>query len=219
MNNNIILGIETSGILCSVAWWQNGSILLEYNAERKNEHAVILADFVDKGFKKLEIDPSETSYVAIGSGPGSFTGLRIGMSYAKGFCYGYNIPLIPITHFEILAQLVDDSALPVYTLIEAGKGRYFTGIFERDRTQPDEKDVYSVSELKDKIQDDGVIIIHEEISRGYFTQYFDKPVKITDGHYSAAIICEIGEKKSLKEPRISLNEIEPLYLQAFAGMT
>jgi len=219
MNNTIILGIETSGILCSVAWWQNGSIVLEYNAERKNEHAVILAEFVDKGFKEAGIDPRETSYVAIGSGPGSFTGLRIGMSYAKGFCYGYEIPLFPVTHFEILAHLVDHSVSPLYTLIEAGKGRYFTGIFEMDKTKPVEKGVYSISELEDRIQDNGVIIIHEEISKGYFTQYFQKPVRIIDGQYSASVICRIAEHKSLTQQRISLNEIEPLYLQAFAGIT
>jgi tRNA threonylcarbamoyladenosine biosynthesis protein TsaB len=219
MNNKLILGIETSGILCSVAWWRNGSLLLEYNAERKNEHAVVLAEFVDKGFKEVGIEPRETSYVAIGSGPGSFTGLRIGMAYAKGFCFGFDIPLIPVTHFEILAHLADDSAFPIYTLIEAGKGRYFTGIFERNRTEPDEKSVYSISELANKIQENGVIVIHEEISKGYFTHYFEKPVKIIDGKYSSAIICEIGQNKSLKEQRSDLNEIEPLYLQAFAGMT
>jgi len=218
MNNQLLLGIETSGILCSVAWWQSGSVLLEYNLEKKNEHATILAAFVEKGFKELEIDPKEVTHVALGSGPGSFTGLRIGMSYAKGFCYGYNIPLIPVTNFEILADCAEENIFPIYTLIEAGKSNYYTGIFNREKWNLDEKNVFSVSQLEDNISDSGIIIVHEENSRGYFTQYFDRAVRIVDGQYSAAKLCELGYKKLQKDQLLKLNEIEPLYLQAFAGV-
>ena len=214
----MILGIETSGILCSVAWWQNESLLLEYNLERKNEHAVILAASVQRGFQELKIDPKEVTHVAVGSGPGSFTGLRIGMSYAKGFCYGHNIPLIPVSNFELLADCVEENIFPIYTLIEAGKGNYYTGIFNRDKSILDEKKVYSVSQLIDIVTDTGIIVVHEENTIGYFTQYFEKSMKIIDGQYSAAKLCELGYNELRRGPAIELNKIEPMYLQAFAGV-
>lgn len=219
MNNPLLLGIETSGILCSVAWWQNGSTLLEYNLERKNEHAAVLAAVVEEGFKNLGIDPRETTCVALGSGPGSFTGLRIGMSYAKGFCYGQDIPLIPITNFELLAELTDDTVYPVYTLIEAGKGKYYTGIFEKEKTQLNKKNLYTVSQLEEQISEHGIIVVHEEISNGYFTQHYNKTLMIIDGPYSAAKICSLGYHKLLKGQAPVLNDIEPMYLQSFAGIS
>ena len=56
MNKYFVLGIETSGILCSIAWWQNHQTLLEYNIERKNAHATILAELIDDGFKELNLN-------------------------------------------------------------------------------------------------------------------------------------------------------------------
>lgn len=217
MSDEFILGIETSGILCSVAWWKNDKILLEYNLERKNEHAVILADLIDKGYKELDIDPGQTGSVAIAAGPGSFTGLRIGMSYAKGFCYGHDIPLIPVTNFELLAELTDGSIFPIYSLIEAGKGRYYTGFFEAEKTELTEKKVCSVTQLETIIKENSVVVVHEESSKGYFTQVFDKSAEIINGPYSAAKICHLGFQKFKKGPVLKLNEINPLYLQTFAG--
>ncbi len=218
MSNHLLLGIETSGILCSVAWWQNGSVLLEYNLERKNEHAILLAAFVERGFKELEIDPKAITHVAIGSGPGSFTGLRIGMSYAKGFCFGHNIPLIPVTHFELLSDLAEDDKFPVYTLIEAGKGNYYTGIFNRDISEPDEKYLLPISQLENKIPENVQIVVHEENSKGYFTQFYSRAAEIIAGQYSATRLCALGYNKHLKGPLLRLNEIEPQYLQTFAGV-
>ena len=219
MSDTLILGIETSGILCSVAWWQNGSTLLEYSLERKNEHAVLLAALVEKGFKELQLNPSKTTHVAIGSGPGSFTGLRIGMSYAKGFCFGYNIPLIPVTNFEVLSDLADDGVSPVYTVIEAGKGNYYTGIFKHDKRELSETCFFSISDLYNKITDSGLVIVHEEISKGYFTQFFEKAIKVIDGNYSASRLCSISYKKLERDQYSKLDEIEPFYLQAFAGIS
>ena len=218
MIKQTILGIETSGILCSVAWWQNELLLLEDNLERKNEHGVILAASVQRGFQELKLEPKEVTHVVVGSGPGSFTGLRIGMSYAKGFCYGHNIPLVPVSNFEVLADCVEEDIFPIYTLIEAGKGNYYTGIFDQDKSILDETKACSVSQLIDIVSDTGIIVIHEENTIGYFTQYFEKSIKIIDNQYSAAKLCELGYKKIQRGLAIELNKIEPMYLQAFAGV-
>ena len=218
MSNHLVLGIETSGIRCSVAWWQNGSVLLEYNLDRKNEHAVLLAALVEKGFKELGFNPGTATHVVVGSGPGSFTGLRIGMSYAKGFCFGHNIPLIPVTNFEVLSDLAEDDKFPVYTLIEAGRGNYYTGIFKKEKSTLDQKFLSPVSQLEQQLSENGQVVVHEENSKGFIEQSFGKFIKIVDGQYHAARLCLLGYNKQ-NDPYKDLNEIEPLYLQKFAGVS
>jgi len=218
MNDHLILGIETSGIRCSVAWWQNGSVLLEYNLERKNEHAVLLASLVEKGFKELGLNSNAVTQVVVGSGPGSFTGLRIGMSYGKGFCFGNNIPLIPVTNFELLSDWAENDLFPIYTLIEAGRGNYYTGVFNKNKSTLEQKLLLPVFELEHLIPDNGQVVVHEENSKGYFEQSFGKSAKIIVGQYRAARLCMLGYHK-LNDSHVDLNEIEPLYLQKFAGVS
>jgi tRNA threonylcarbamoyladenosine biosynthesis protein TsaB len=218
MSNHLVLGIETSGIRCSVAWWQNGSELLEFNLERKNEHAVLLAALVEKGFKELKINQNTVTHVVIGSGPGSFTGLRIGMSYAKGFCFGHNIPLISVTNFELLSDLAKDTNFPIYTLIEAGRERYYTGIFVKEKSNIDQKYLSDVSQLIKQIPNSAQCVVHEENSKGYIKQFLGNKIEIIEGQYRAARLCALGYNKQLKDPLQELNEIEPLYLQTFAGV-
>lgn len=217
MNDHLVLGIETSGIRCSVAWWKNGSVLLEYNLERKNEHAVLLAALVEKGFNELGFNPNTITQVVIGAGPGSFTGLRIGMSYAKGFCFGHNIPLISVTNFELLSDLAESDKFPIYTLIEAGRGNYYTGIFKKEKSTLDQKFLSPVSQLKQELSESGQIIVHEENSKGFLQESFGKAIKIVDGQYRAARLCVLGYNKQ-NDLHVDLNEIEPLYLQKFAGI-
>jgi len=219
MNSHLVLGIETSGVLCSVAWWQDGSVLLEYNLERKNEHAVVLATYVERGLRELGIDPKEITLVVVGSGPGSFTGLRIGMSYAKGFCFGYQIPLVPITNFELLSDLAENNNFPVYALIEAGRGNYFTGIFKQNISKLDNAYLSHVSKLERQLSEYGLFVVHEEISKGYFKRFLDRNVEIIEGQYRAARLCALGYDKQLRNPQLNLKEIEPLYLQTFAGVS
>lgn len=218
MSDHLVLGIETSGIRCSVAWWQNGTVLLEYNLDRKNEHSILLAALVEKGFNELGINSSTVTHVVIGTGPGSFTGLRIGMSYAKGFCLGHSIPLIPVTNFELLSDLAEDEKFPVFTLIEAGKGNYYTGVFKKEKTTLNQKFLAPTSQLKQQVSDNGQVVVHEENSEGFFEQSLSETVKIINGQYRAARLCVLGYDKqnSLSQ---DLNEIEPLYLQKFAGIS
>ena len=98
-----ILNIETTGNICSVAVSKDG--MIEYQLEDLNpmNHAKRLAPFIEKCFDETVRREMPLDAVSVSIGPGSYTGLRIGLSTAKGVCFGKNIPLITVPTLEILA--------------------------------------------------------------------------------------------------------------------
>jgi tRNA threonylcarbamoyladenosine biosynthesis protein TsaB len=108
MRMNLILNIETATEICSVAL-SNGEGIIDYreNSEGKS-HASQLTVFIDEILKANQLKVEDLSAVAISMGPGSYTGLRIGVSAAKGLCYAHNTPLLAISTLQIMAnQLID----------------------------------------------------------------------------------------------------------------
>jgi len=100
--NMLILHIETSTNVCSVALSENGACLFsKSNADGMN-HAALLSVFIAEALEVLKPTNKKLDAVAISSGPGSYTGLRIGVSTAKGLCYGFGIPLIAVSTLEVL---------------------------------------------------------------------------------------------------------------------
>lgn len=98
----LILHIETSTNVCSVALSENGtSLFTKSNADGMN-HAALLSVFIAEALEVLKKADKKLDAVAVSSGPGSYTGLRIGVSTAKGLCYGYGIPLISVSTLEVL---------------------------------------------------------------------------------------------------------------------
>jgi tRNA threonylcarbamoyl adenosine modification protein YeaZ len=218
MNKPLVLGIETSGIRCSVAWQQDNQTKLVYNVSEKNAHATLLANLIARGFKEIQVDPAETSLVAIATGPGSFTGLRIGLAYAKGFCMGLNVPLTAISNFEILADMAASDRTPIYTLIEARNDYCYAGIFPINKYELKDKYVARLSDLNKNIPANAQIIVHEEREKGKFAQTLSGRDLIIAETYSAEIICSLGISKQQNDEPAALNDIEPLYLQPFAGV-
>lgn len=96
MNNNFILQIETATPVCSVAISKGGQIIATVEATADNIHASHLTVFVEQVLEKVSITLHDLSAVAVSMGPGSYTGLRIGVSVAKGLCYALDIPLIAV---------------------------------------------------------------------------------------------------------------------------
>ena len=97
-----ILNIETSTETCSVAVAQDGGIIFEKINNEPNSHTKYLAKFVEEALSFAESHAIPLDAVAVSSGPGSYTGLRIGVSTAKGICYGKNVPLIAIPTLKLL---------------------------------------------------------------------------------------------------------------------
>src|SRR5689334_1773228 len=99
----LILSLETSTGICSVALHENSRLLADAEIHQEQAHASQLAVLVQDILQKAEVSPKQISAVAVSAGPGSYTGLRIGTSTAKGFCYSLDIPLIAIPTLDLLA--------------------------------------------------------------------------------------------------------------------
>lgn len=100
--NNLILQIDTSTTVCSVALSENGQTVAVIDLDEPNAHAAKLTVLIEQILDKTERSMRELKAIAVSMGPGSYTGLRIGVSTAKGLCYGLDIPLIAINTLEAL---------------------------------------------------------------------------------------------------------------------
>lgn len=99
----MILNIETSSKICSVALSEGGAVYFRLESEKEMEHSALLAPFVERCMDELRSRGHELRAVAVSMGPGSYTGLRIGLSLAKGLCFGLGVPLIGVSTLELLA--------------------------------------------------------------------------------------------------------------------
>lgn len=98
-----ILNLETSTNVCSAALAADGEVLFEKTSYEGQAHAALLGVYVEEALKMMAAKGLRLDAVAVSSGPGSYTGLRIGVSMAKGLCFGYGIPLIAVPTLELLA--------------------------------------------------------------------------------------------------------------------
>lgn len=100
---SVILNIETSSEICSVAVSIDGEVDFHIESQEAMQHASLLAPYVENCMEHLERKGLKPDAVAVSIGPGSYTGLRIGLSLAKGLCFSQNLPLIGISTLELLA--------------------------------------------------------------------------------------------------------------------
>ena len=101
----LILSIETGTDICSVALANDGELMALRESDEGRDHAKKVALFVDELLRETGVQPSDLDAIAVGKGPGSYTGLRIGVSFAKGLCYALNIPLIAVGSLNALTEV------------------------------------------------------------------------------------------------------------------
>ena len=133
----IILNIETATKNCSVSVADGAKILAfkELN-EGKFSHAEKLHSFILEVIEVAKIEMNDLNAVAISKGPGSYTGLRIGVSTAKGLCYALNIPLISIATLKCLALQVPDNTYDyMVPLLDARRMEVYSAVFDRRHIQ------------------------------------------------------------------------------------
>ena len=127
----IILNIETSSKNCSVSISENGKIIgLKEQSFDEYSHSKSLHVFIDEIFKQTKLSPQKLSAVAISEGPGSYTGLRIGVSAAKGICVALNLPLIAIDTMQILARKIECAEGYIISAMDARRDEIYYSVFK-----------------------------------------------------------------------------------------
>ena len=127
---NYILNIETATKNCSVALAQKGKIILcKEIAEEGYSHAERLHVFIEEVIQEAGITFQDLKAIAVSQGPGSYTGLRIGVSAAKGLCYALNIPLIAVDTLQVLASQATISEGLIIPMLDARRMEVYSAIF------------------------------------------------------------------------------------------
>ncbi|SUB88145.1 universal bacterial protein YeaZ [Porphyromonas macacae] len=135
MHNQYLLLIETATKACSVAMASaDGSLLAhEYVENAEAGHASLIGPMGDRVIKQAGVQPTA---VGVSAGPGSYTGLRIGSSYAKGLCFGYGIPLVSVSTLELIACMAKKEADTlaadrICPMIDARRMEVYMALFDR----------------------------------------------------------------------------------------
>ena len=132
-----ILHIETSTNVCSVAVSEDGKVIFDKADRTGNNHAEALGSFVDEAMSFADSNAIPLDAVAVSSGPGSYTGLRIGVSMAKGVCYALNLPLLSVPTLELMCvpvllrnEEIEDEAL-LCPMIDARRMEVYAALYDR----------------------------------------------------------------------------------------
>ncbi len=130
-----ILNIDTSTEVCSVALATDGEVVLHHEDYNGRNHAQLLSGFIESAMKYVHSREIKLDAIAVSIGPGSYTGLRIGLSEAKGLCFGLGIPLIGINTLQIMVvgvmfnHEIDEESLFI-PMIDARRMEVFTGVYD-----------------------------------------------------------------------------------------
>ncbi len=152
-----ILFIETSTDVCSVAVSHDGAIIFNKEDHTGPHHNERLGSFVDEALSYTDNHALPLDYVAVSCGPGSYTGLRIGVSMAKGICYGRNLKLIAVPTLELLCvpvllrELVTDDAALLCPMLDARRMEVYAQVFDRalQEKRPIHSDVVDAETYKE----------------------------------------------------------------------
>lgn len=155
MKQPTILLIETSTEWCSVSLLENGRISASRITETPKLHASVTAPFAKEVLEERGIRASDCDAVAVSAGPGSYTGLRVGVSTAKGICFGCGKPLIGVETLEILARRGEGRADYIVPMIDARRMEVYCAVFDGrcnriSATEPKILDENSFAEILEK---------------------------------------------------------------------
>ncbi|HLV24133.1 MAG TPA: tRNA (adenosine(37)-N6)-threonylcarbamoyltransferase complex dimerization subunit type 1 TsaB [Moheibacter sp.] len=213
-----ILHLETSTKNCSVAISRNSELLClceEY--DQNYGHSEKLHQFVNWALEGAEISLNELDVVCVSKGPGSYTGLRIGVSAAKGFCFGLDVPMISLNSLEILAQsqigndfdliipMIDARRMEVYTAVFDNSGKMISDI---EAKILDESSFQEFADKKNVFVGDGV-----EKSKAILN--LPNAEFIEGIHPSAKQMIQLAEKKFSQKEFEDVAYFEPFYLKEF----
>jgi tRNA threonylcarbamoyladenosine biosynthesis protein TsaB len=216
-----ILLIESSTTVCSVAIHDENGVMAIREVNDGYGHAALLTAFIGEVLEEAACRPNQLSAVAVSKGPGSYTGLRIGVSAAKGICFAHNIPLIGIMAIEAMAHFAakqyadNDFLIP---MIDARRMEVYTAIYQgaMHEVEPLHARIIGLNSFDHLLESGNLILIGGGASKCRDLFEADERIIIRDDILpSASLLGELAEHRLMNGVFENLAYFEPLYLKEF----
>ena len=212
-----ILNIETATKNCSVSLTKSGVVLIcKEMAEEGYSHAEKLHVFIEQVLQESGVSFNELNAVAVSQGPGSYTGLRIGISAAKGLCFALDIPLIAIDTLAVLAAQANVSDGMVVSVIDARRMEVYSAIFDSQNKKVREVAAEIITEDSFKDTNGKVYFVGDCLEKCKTVLKQDNFVFLDAIIYpSAKEMATLSYEKFQKGDTVDVAYFEPYYLKDF----
>ena len=176
-----ILGLDSSGLVASIAVVEDTELLGEYTINYKKTHSQTLLPMLDEVAKMIELDLESIDAIAVAGGPGSFTGLRIGSATAKGLGFALQKPLVHVPTVDALAYNLAGCKDMVCPLMDARRNQTYTGLYTFEGNQMNvlvEQCAVGIEEILEKINEQKKSVVFLGDGVPVFTPFIEKLCKV-----------------------------------------
>jgi tRNA threonylcarbamoyladenosine biosynthesis protein TsaB len=220
----IVLGIETSTAVCSVGLAHDSGVCLERSIIESHIHSEKLLTLVQDVCIAQKILLTDIDGIAISHGPGSFTGLRIGLSSAKGLCFSLGKPLVTVSTFEAIARTVfmsHQKSELVLICVDAKQGEYYFGAYKMTGGVLQEVLPVQIGNLSDALSlvSGHPIIVSDRIDEIEKVSENGGVIENILSYCKGDAIARIGIEKLKSGVKNAADDTEPLYLKDFVLRT
>lgn len=215
--NMKVLGIETSGLIGNIAVCDGNTVVGKKTYGKNFSHGKEIVSSLESIFNEIKWEPNDIDLIAVSIGPGSYTGLRIGVTCAKTLAYGLQKPVIDVPTLDVLVENVkDNNAKIICPVIDAKRKSVYACMYDRNKNKRiTDFLIISPDSLIDMLPDsalifgDGIAPYKQIFAQKNLTIVEDEKLGIAD----AANVARLGMEKYEQGMRCEINALAPLYLR------
>jgi len=219
MSSNYILCIDASVHSASIALADGEQLLALKVCEQQREHAAFIQPAIDQILQELHLNPNKRNAVAVTAGPGSYTGLRVGMASAKGLCYALQIPLITLRTLDLMAHTakkqVSDASYLLCPMIDARRMEVFTAVYNEELNSVKEPHALILDENSFTELEQQFIYFFGNGAAKWQTICKLPHAKFIEVKWNAASMIKMAFEKFSQQQFASLAYAAPFYLKEF----
>lgn len=214
---SVILNIDTALATAVVSLSAEGRVLAEASNTAQQDHAAWLHPAIEAMLQRANIGFKEIQAVAVSIGPGSYTGLRIGLSAAKGFCFALQIPMISIGSLECLAEQVKEKATHlICPMIDARRMEVYAAVYDKNMTELKAPHACIIDEFSfSQLLESGQVVFCGNGSKKLQTLIQSSNAVFTPEGASTEAFARLSQKYLLEKKFTDLAYSEPLYVKEF----
>lgn len=218
-----ILCIETATEVCSVALFNKNELLVLNEINEGNMHASALTGLIEKTLKEAGLTLNQLDAICVSKGPGSYTGLRVGVSTAKGLCFGLNIPLLAVNTLQSMAGVYmhqnPNNAQAICAMIDARRMEVYAAVYNSnlEEINPTQAILIDEHSFEEQLNQEQIIFIGNGATKCKSTITHTNAIFVDEVKCSALGLGKLAYQLFVENKFEDTAYFEPFYLKDFVG--